>query len=78
MYKFEGKLIKMSDEKIGLFYVGPHRFVVFDDSFRYGYFCPVFEFPRSMKYFASRSIAVHLFDSYIGGVKKHLVPLVRK
>lgn len=72
------KMIKMSDTGIGLFYGGNNYFYLFDGSCRYGYFCPVFEFPRSMKYFASRSIAVHLFDSYIGSVKKHLVPLVRK
>ncbi len=72
-------MIKMSDTGIGLFYAGHNCFYLFDFSFRYGcVLFPSFHFPRSMKYFASRSIAVHLFDSYIGGVKKHLVPLVRK
>jgi len=72
------KMIKMSDAGIGLFYAGHNSFHLFDDSFRYGYFSSVFEFPRSMKYFSSRSIAVRMFDSYIGSVKEHLVPLVRK
>lgn len=69
----KGKLIKISNTGIGLFYSGDNYFYVFDHSFRTGLLLfPMIYFPRSMNYSSCRRVAVQMFDSYIQGLKNHI------
>lgn len=69
----KGKLIKISNTGIGLFYSGDNYFYVFDYSFRTGlYLFPMIYFPPSMDYLSCRKIAIQMFDFYIQGLKNHI------